>query len=304
MRLRTSRLLPSGCFLLVLHVLLAAMSTSSITSHASTMPWPCPHHHGHHRHRRHLRRQPKTPQPRFWFSPTLEQEGTTTVATPTTPMGELAAFFAQIDPHVLEMKPLLQAILQFEIVMRAVGQTQSAKDLHSNIRKVQEVYKRAPVEHRQSMRTLLQFEQTALKAHDGLPPNRLKDPSAAMGLLWIRRSLAFNYRLYSRVIQDGRSAEPVQAALEAYQTELEPFHGWALRRLYTLGIQAATPPRRELLATLAGRLGKNKHKVFLTPNEEKALLNDLERLVQTWGPLLDQWQDTFEELGLNDDRVV
>jgi hypothetical protein len=235
-----------------------------------------------------------------------------------TPMGELADVFGDgvlvpiknkngLDD--IDMSQLLKACRKFEEVMRSVGEIRSAKDLSSNIKKVTDVYKSAPAHKRKTMSSLLRYERElgvhpdmSDKIEDnpyyhGRPRRRLKDPSAAMGLLWIRRSIAFNYHMYSNICCGEIIITPKVAALDAYNAVLEPCHGWALRRLYTLGIQSITPPRHELIATLAG------HADFpLAKGEEEATVRDLKRLVATWRPLIARWKQTFEELDLDDRR--
>jgi hypothetical protein len=235
-------------------------------------------------------------------------------ATFKTPIGELADVFSdgvlvQLENGLAEinMSKLLRACSKFEEVMRNVGETQSAKDLSSNIKKVNDVYRSAPADKRRTMSSLLRYEKE-LGVHpdmsdkeednpyyDDGPRMRLKDPSAAMGLLWIRRSITFNYHMYSNIICGEIS--PKEAALDAYQAVLEPCHGMILRRLYTLGIQSVTPPRHQLIQTLAGRAD-----FPLTEGEEEATLQDLQRLVATWRPLIARWKHTFEELDLDDRR--
>ena len=92
------------------------------------------------------------------------------------------------------------------------------------------------------------FERTNTLRHSS---GRIKDPSAAMGLLWIRRNLAFQYQHYCNMFQMG--LEPPEAALAAYHSELEPYlHGRALRLAQTM---CAPSPlfRAEKQAVFAGQ---------------------------------------------------
>ena len=64
--------------------------------------------------------------------------------------------------------------------------------VHANMRKVEQFFDLAPARYR-SMRALLEAE-TASGMHQ--PGGLLTDPSAAMGLLWARRGLAFWVLVY------------------------------------------------------------------------------------------------------------
>ncbi len=212
-----------------------------------------------------------------------------------TPMGFLAdEFEGVLEGHDIVVPQLLRACKKLEETMRFLGQTSTANDFHSNVEKVERLLQQAPAESRNTMYALLSYEKS-LGIH---PPSegskrRLKDPSAAMGLLWIERSLSFNHAMYKEVL---RKAEPVKAAMNAYQTVLEPFHSWTLRKLTTASIQHTTPAREQLFAQLAGNRAEDP--------VLKATQNDLCRLLNNLGPLIRRWRETFEELDLDDNRKV
>jgi len=212
-----------------------------------------------------------------------------------TPMGFLAdEFEGVLEGNDIVLPQLLRACRKLEETMRLLGQTSTANDFHSNVEKVENLIQQAPVESRDTMYALLSYEKR-LGIH---PPkegekHRLRDPSAAMGLLWIERSLSFNYAMYSDVL---RKAEPVKAAMNAYQTVLEPFHSWTLRKLTTASIQHTTPARDQLFAQLAGNRADDP---IL-----KETQNDLCRLLNNLDPLIRRWRETFQELDLDDNRKV
>ena len=272
--------------------------------------------------------QPETSSPRGVFSRFGKQKQV--IDQPqsiediiTTPLGKVAEAFEngvleQETPvggmstsREINMPNLLKACHSFETDLRRVGQYPTAKDLLNNIHKVEALYNSAPADQRRTMSSLLKFEKD-LGIHpdqdDDDHNRRLKDPSGAMGLLWIHRSLSFNHRMYSNLVANPRG-NTKEAALEAYHSVLEPFHGWALRRLYTLTFSSSTPPWTEFLCRLGGfdkdkDDGKVRKHYELTPKQEDATLRDIRRLLSAWQPLIVQWRQTFRELGLDDKRRV
>jgi len=128
---------------------------------------------------------------------------------------------------------------------------------------------------RETMASLLKYEKD-LGVHAA--PGNLSDTSAAMALLWIRRNLSFQQHLYSSVL-NGKA--PKEAAVEAYHNELEPFHGWALRKISTLALEATSlEAKHDLLAQLSG-LDENE----FGPAQELAAEEELNHLVSVWSPV-------------------
>jgi len=214
-------------------------------------------------------------------------------------VGELAKAFE----HVLKGRGLtcdvdtlrfLRACRKFEFLMREIGQRQAAKDMEGNIQKVLVVYYVAPPHRRKTVSQLLEYEKS-MGIHR--PYGHLKDPSAAMGLLWIRRSLSFQARMYTLLLEPDK--DPSEAALVAYRSELEPYHGWALQRLYKLSLRTATQCRHEVLAKLGGVESTNFGEV-----EEQATLSDLRLLLQTWKPLIFRCRQIYAALDIEDKRRV
>mmetsp|Transcript_13480 Transcript_13480/g.27912 ORF Transcript_13480/g.27912 Transcript_13480/m.27912 type:complete len:405 (+) Transcript_13480:228-1442(+) len=176
---------------------------------------------------------------------------------------------------------LLKACKHLEKVMRSVGQRANANELALNIQKVETVYRVTPKAQRETVSQLLQYERDIGNIHK--PGGQLRDPSAAVGLLWLRRSLEFQQKLYAYVIvppkshhlhlssqkpqpsQSNPSQNPQKkmefdkstidstaAALLAYRKTLEKHHGWKIQRIYTLALRTNTPSRSEMIRTLCG----------------------------------------------------
>ena len=204
---------------------------------------------------------------------------------------------------IIDLPSLLKACHRFEKAMVAVGQSVAAKDLRNNIAKTEAFYhqlqKQEHHKHIHDMRTVLALEKEQGIHRYG--PNGLSllvDPSCAMGLLWIRRSIAFQFRFFQKLL-DAPQLDSKNAALLAYQETLQAYHGWALQKMYVLAVKSATPPRREVLARFGG---------FELPQfgaeQEEAVVRDMWELLALWEPLIARWQDIFRELDLEDQRRV
>ena len=79
-----------------------------------------------------------------------------------------------------------------------------------------------------SLRGLLQTESASgIHKAGGV----LADPSAAIALLWMRRSLQFLVHLLHELCEPGTSVAAAMRA--AYDAHLEPYHGWVLKQART-----------------------------------------------------------------------
>eukprot|EP00566_Odontella_aurita_P000569 CAMPEP_0113564148 /NCGR_PEP_ID=MMETSP0015_2-20120614/21455_1 /TAXON_ID=2838 /ORGANISM="Odontella" /LENGTH=238 /DNA_ID=CAMNT_0000466191 /DNA_START=428 /DNA_END=1144 /DNA_ORIENTATION=+ /assembly_acc=CAM_ASM_000160 len=196
------------------------------------------------------------------------------------------------DQHV-NVAHLLEACRNYAEIMRQMGQYAVARDMENNIRKAQEFFAEAPFDQRRTLSSLLEIER-ASGIHR--PGGVLYDRSAATGLLWLRRSLAFQNDMYSALLE---ARDPTEAAMEAYESNMQPYHGWALRKIFTAKFSSLMPPRKDMLATLGG-FGFDE----FGEEEEEATLQDLKDLVLVWRPIISHWRQTFEELDLEDIRRV
>jgi hypothetical protein len=190
----------------------------------------------------------------------------------------------------IDTKKLLVACREYISVLKDMGERQVAYDLQGNVKKLEALYYKSPAHRRTTISELLKFEK-AMGIHQ---PGRLKDPSGAMGLLWIRRSLSCQHRMYGMLLE--KSQDPQEAAVKAYTVELQPYHGWLLRKL-ALGKTA--PPRHETLA----KIGGFKNEPF-GELEEAATVNDLHQLLSTWRPILDRCIRVYADLDIEDTRRV
>jgi len=210
-------------------------------------------------------------------------------------LDEVIRTFAKVfDGREIDTKQLLKAIRAHLELMKSGGAALClvAKDLDCNLRKVEALYTRSPKECK-TLASLLELERNS-GIHDG---NRLKDPSAAMGLLWIRRSLAFQSDLYGSLVPaDGM--HPKDAAYEAYNEHLSPYHGWMLRTVTPASLSQM--PHRAVFLSTFGEVDLGE----LDQEEEYKVVRKLRALVSTLKPLLTEWKDIFEAFDLEDTRRV
>jgi len=229
-----------------------------------------------------------------------------TLCLGSTRIGKVAKAFESVattsklkrGAGIIKTPELLQACRVFSKAMKEIGQDAVAKDLEKNVRKLDKVYQSAPKEIRNSLRSLLEYEKNNCGSR--LNNKRLKDPSAAMGGLWIQRSLSFNSDFYSGILAERR--KPSDAALAAYKRQLEPFHGWTLRRLYKLSLGSLTPPsQKEAFRRMGGFSSTDDS---FGAMEEKAARRDIQYAVRVWNPLLKSWKSLYRDLDLEDNRRV
>jgi Glycolipid transfer protein (GLTP) len=227
---------------------------------------------------------------------------------------------ANASPRI-DVSRLIRAAEHYTAEMRRIGQKQSASDMEKNVRKAKDLMRASPHHTHHDMRALLEHE-TSTGIHQ--PHGHISDPSGAVGLLWIRRSLSYQHRMFDLVL--NHHATPPDAAAQAYRSELQPYHGWALQKLYTLAMSSMTPgTTEELLAKVGGYDRKERHQQHRHDHErdeqqhhhegttaardphhqddaEASCRADLQRLLDAWDPLLRHWRHLYHELDLEDPR--
>ncbi|MGK3754716.1 MAG: hypothetical protein ACI8RD_007025 [Bacillariaceae sp.] len=90
-----------------------------------------------------------------------------------------------------------------------------------------------------TLRDLLQYEiDTDL--HDNTKLPKLKEKSAAMGLLWVRRQLVYQTAIFKNVLEvPGRFDSSRTAVQDAYDEIYGSLHGWAVQKIFSYSFQAA-----------------------------------------------------------------
>ena len=213
----------------------------------------------------------------------LPRRGTSSQSTTSVPK-RLLEPFAQVlqscsseknHQRDIETDKLLKACRKLKEAMATVGQDRNAAELGRNLKKIESLHRAAPPGRRETLRALLEYEKE-LGVHG--PNGQLKDPSGAMGLLWIRRSLAFQERLYSNILEKSMPAR--EAALQAYHETLEPYHGWALQQVYSFALKNTTPSRHEMFQKLCAVPPSS-----FGVSEEEQTAQDLRKLCETWKPV-------------------
>jgi hypothetical protein len=260
---------------------------------------------------------------------------------------------------MIDMDQLLIACHQFEQAMMDVEQKLSARDLRNNIAKVESLYHNIPKisttttnnnnklslseKNYHNMEAILRYEKEQ-NVHQYEETNNNNDPtqqhstssssspklialneqSCAMGLLWIRRSLQFQYHLFHSLLQD---IDATTATMAAYEQTLQPYHSWALQKIYNMAVKSATPSNQIWLARLGGyeqqsddhhshsmdntavtttttKSSSSSTPIYTKNDAEQATRQDLQLLLQIWGPLIQEWERIYTKLNLEDQRRV
>jgi hypothetical protein len=223
--------------------------------------------------------------------PSVERQSTT-----GTRAGQLVKCFGLVLTGdevngIIDMENLLLACKECASVLKCMGQRLPAWEMEANIKKLEASYRRTPVHWRKTVSELLEFE----KATGVYKAGHLKDPSGAVALLWIRRLLAYQYRMYDMLLE---KRDPVEAAVEAYDVELRPYNGWMLQKIGILLAKAA-PSREEILAGLGGF-----EKEAFGEIEEMLTVHDLRQFLSTLSPILVRWKQIYADLDMEDTTRV
>jgi len=134
----------------------------------------------------------------------------------------------------------------------AVGMSLGQKDIVQNVAKIEKAIHEW-IDHQATtstpddavpygwtsptLRDLLQYEADS-GVHEKLP--RLKEKSAAMGLLWVRRQLHYQTALFANVIQVPDHFATAKDAISAAYTEVyDRYHGWAVQKIFSYSFKAA-----------------------------------------------------------------
>lgn len=132
----------------------------------------------------------------------------------------------------------------------AVGMTLGQKDIVQNLAKIEQAI-HSYVQHQgnseddseaghvssPTLRQLLQYEIDAeLQDISKLP--RLKEKSAGMGLLWVRRQLQYQTAIFVNAMDD-RYESTRGAVQSAYDEVYNSYHGWAVQKIFSYSFQAA-----------------------------------------------------------------
>jgi len=144
----------------------------------------------------------------------------------------------------------------------------------------------------------------------------LYDPSAAISLLWLRRSLRFTIVLMQRlqeahqrledqlvlaeVLKPGEAppmeADPTAGCLQAaYDMTIRPFHSWLLRKTFDI-VSTQCPTLPEVIGMVGPGLGDAER--------EGKVFDEMEFYLQHGQPVVDLLEQLMGELKLEDVRQV
>ncbi len=171
-----------------------------------------------------------------------------------------------------------------------------------------------------TLRDLLQYE-IDIDLHDNTRLPRLKEKSAAMGLLWVRRQLQYQTALFSNVPDVPTRFETTRAAVQsAYDEVYNNYHGWAVQKIFSYSFQAAPEAnviykfmnphrlaevteeaRAHVLGDASGRHHHRKHSVRGNENDEEMGGNLIDRLGRHIG---NEWDKLAENVANEWDKVA
>lgn len=146
-----------------------------------------------------------------------------------------------------------------------------------------ELLQRSPSRDIPTLRGLLEAE-CAGGIHQ--PGGILADPSAAIALRWMRRSLRFLNTILEGLLAD-EAASVATLARAAYRAQMERLHGWVVRKTMQAGF-GSMPSREEVLHRLGGGVSAAECSAALA------------ELVQVQQEALAQMQALFIELDLEE----
>lgn len=181
----------------------------------------------------------------FTTTTTHNSNAASTTATTTTTTGSMdALYFCAVLRLFAEWRIVRQVPPGYKGY--AVGMNLGHKDVVQNLAKLETAihhYMAVHPPHASSptLRQLLEFE-ISIGTHGGknkLP--RLHETSAAMGLLWVRRQLHYQTRVFDNILKVPSSAYPTcqTAVAHAYTTVYGMYHGWAVQKIFQYSFQAA-----------------------------------------------------------------
>mmetsp|Transcript_23089 Transcript_23089/g.54519 ORF Transcript_23089/g.54519 Transcript_23089/m.54519 type:complete len:579 (+) Transcript_23089:284-2020(+) len=148
-----------------------------------------------------------------------------------------------------------------------VGLSLAYRDVLQNLEKIERgvhVYLKQGQASRKSpptsptLRELLQFERRT-NVHAKLP--RLKDRSAASGLLWTKRQLHYQTTLLGNSLEVPECyPHPRDAATAAYQIVYNEYHGWAVKHMFIHSF-GGSPPLEKIWLSMSPPMDLPKNHV-------------------------------------------
>ena len=179
----------------------------------------------------------------------------------------------------------------------SIGETRSClQKLEDGIKKLRS--SGTDAEKARKLQTLLDILTAEQERGLHKPGGKLADPSATMGLLWVRRGLAFWAKLFALEVArisktgeiDGGPGTFRQQVQVAYKEVIDPFHGWVSRKAFMLSMRRA-PEWNEL-----------RRRAGLPCDSCDALRGELQDWCETVSELMNRMQKAHQGLDLEDTR--
>ena len=134
------------------------------------------------------------------------------------------------------------------------------------------------------------------------PGGVLADPSAAIALIWMRRSLEFLRSVHALILEDLDGDAPSTGnsslsafAKHAYAEHLEHFHNWLLKNTFAMALNGM-PSRNEVFRRLAPHIPE--------PQRTRIVVMELRECIKSINKVTDSLKLIFAELDLEDTRKV
>ena len=137
-------------------------------------------------------------------------------------------------------------IIPEEYKAYAVGMNVAKRDLVQNTAKVEEAIQKWIDNEMESgkakvvaptVRQILEYELVH-NVHTHLP--KLKDNTAAIGIVWMTRQLVFQTEIFANVIQVPTTYRTgIEAVRTAYKTAFNKYHGWAIQQVFNYAFNGA-----------------------------------------------------------------
>ena len=124
-----------------------------------------------------------------------------------------------------------------------------------------------------TLRQLLEDEiDNNVHPNNKLP--RLKDKTAAMGLLWVRRQLHYQTAIFDNILSVPKTyATVIEAVSAAYADVYGSLHGWAVQKIFNYSFQAA-PNAKEIFRHMNPRLLEEVKNSATLPSQPDNYSND------------------------------
>lgn len=232
------------------------------------------------------------------FSPSNRRSPIVTPSRVRTDVADLASDFQAAiqamnqDDKDIHVGRLLTACERLENTMRKIGFNQGAKDIGGNIRKIRNLYTKAPPGQRDSMPHLLRYELETGVHDEANGTRRIKDPSAAVGFLWLGRTLNYQYDMFRLMLDENE--EPYHAARRAYEKDLKQHHSWPVQKVCQAAMVTLKPMRKSAVLSSLGGFEED----CFGEQENEATHRDMHQMMDSWKPLLTRWKKVFSDLEL------